>query len=103
MALRRNSGALEPPINVEANMLTITLHHDGALLRSPQTKYVSGVVVYFDHIDGKTVSINDLKEFVVNVGLPVIRMEQNLSTISLGLNRIRDVDCLVRIVICWSC
>ncbi|KAG9139439.1 hypothetical protein Leryth_021587, partial [Lithospermum erythrorhizon] len=48
----------------QQDLLTIRLHHGGALLRSPYTRYVGGSLDYFDYVDGKCLSIDVLRQFV---------------------------------------
>ncbi|GAA0163735.1 hypothetical protein LIER_19530 [Lithospermum erythrorhizon] len=66
MALRCSSRAMEAPVydNAEVDLITIQMHHGGALLRSPNTRYLGGGFDYFDYVDGKSLSKDVLRQFV---------------------------------------
>ncbi|GAA0151750.1 hypothetical protein LIER_37347 [Lithospermum erythrorhizon] len=67
MALRRNSRLTKTPNydgEDDVGILTIKLHHGGALLYSPFTRYVGGSIDYYDYVSSRNLSINTLKEFV---------------------------------------
>ncbi|GAA0161547.1 hypothetical protein LIER_17834 [Lithospermum erythrorhizon] len=67
MALRRTSGIVDPLVYDEVDevgMLTLTLYHGNALLRSPYTRYVGGTVDYFDYVNGNSLNMEGLRGFV---------------------------------------
>ncbi|GAA0187235.1 hypothetical protein LIER_34523 [Lithospermum erythrorhizon] len=68
MALLRTSGSVEAPTydgEDQHDLLTIRIHYGGALLRSPYIRYVGKGLDYFDYVDVKCLSIDVLRQFIV--------------------------------------
>ncbi|GAA0148496.1 hypothetical protein LIER_07920 [Lithospermum erythrorhizon] len=67
MAMLRNRGVGDNLVydNVlEKDLMTIWIHHGGALLRSPHRRYVGGAVDCYDYVDGSSLSLEKIKDFV---------------------------------------
>ncbi|GAA0148622.1 hypothetical protein LIER_36763 [Lithospermum erythrorhizon] len=81
MAMLRNRGVGDNPVydNVlEKALMTIWIHHGGALLRSPHRRYVGGAVDCYDYVDGSSLSLEKLKKFFFKKGNQVdIYVEHN--------------------------